>query len=86
MAWPVMSCQVVEAARQRRPLLPNAQVQEVVSGGVAVERDADVLEMKDFVGRLPAHDLDCELICQVVRALDRVEGVRLQLSWDSGLH
>ena len=47
-----------------------------VTGLVAVEGDADVLEIKELVGRLAAHDLDRVLIPQVVRALDRVEGVR----------
>ena len=43
---------------------------------VAVEGDADVLEVEQLVGRLPAHDLDRVLVAQVVRPLDGVEGVR----------
>ena len=48
-----------------------------VAGLVAVEGDAGVLEPQDLVGRLAAHDLDRVLVAQVVRALDRVERVRL---------
>ena len=44
---------------------------------VAVEGHAPVLELQHLVGSLPAHDLDGVLVAQVVRALDRVEGVRL---------
>jgi hypothetical protein len=44
---------------------------------VAVEGDAQVLEVQDLVGRLAAHDLDRVLVAQVVRSLDGVEGVRL---------
>ena len=44
---------------------------------VAVERDPEVLEVEDLIGRLAAHDLDRVLVAQVVRALDRVERVRL---------
>ena len=44
---------------------------------VAVEGDAEVLEIQDLVGRLAAHDLDRVLVAEVVRALDRVERVRL---------
>ena len=44
---------------------------------VAVERNAEVLEVDDLLGRLAAHDLDRVLVAQVVGALDRVEGVRL---------
>ena len=44
---------------------------------VAVEGDAEVLEVDDLLGRLAAHDLDRVLVAQVVGALDRVEGVRL---------
>ena len=45
--------------------------------GVAVERDAAVLEPEHLAGRLAAHDLDRVLVAEVVRALDRVERVRL---------
>ena len=48
-----------------------------VSGLVAVEGDARVLEPQDLVGRLAAHDLDRVLIAEEVRSLDRVVGVRL---------
>ncbi len=48
-----------------------------VAGLVPVERDAEVLQVQDLVGRLAAHDLDRVLVAQVVRALDRVERVRL---------
>ena len=44
---------------------------------VAVEGDAGVLEPQDLVRRLAAHDLDRVLVAEVVRALDRVERVRL---------
>ena len=44
---------------------------------VAVEGDAEVLEVEDLVRRLAAHDLDRVLVAEVVRALDGVEGVRL---------
>ena len=44
---------------------------------VPVEGDAEVLEIQDLVGRLAAHDLDGVLVPEVVRALDRVERVRL---------
>ena len=44
---------------------------------VAVEGDAEVLEVDDLLGRLAAHDLDRVLVAQVVGALDRVERVRL---------
>ena len=44
---------------------------------VAVEGHAEVLELEQLLGRLAAHDLDGVLVAQVVRALDRVEGVRL---------
>ena len=44
---------------------------------VAVEGDAEVLEVEDLLRRLAAHDLDRVLVAQVVGALDRVEGVRL---------
>ena len=44
---------------------------------VAVEGDAHVLEVQQLLGRLPAHDLDRVLVAEVVRALDRVVGVRL---------
>ncbi len=44
---------------------------------VAVERDAEVLEVEDLLRRLAAHDLDRVLVAEVVRALDGVEGVRL---------
>jgi hypothetical protein len=43
---------------------------------VAVEREADVLEVHDLARRLAAHDLDRVLVAQEVRALDRVVGVR----------
>ena len=45
--------------------------------GVAVERDARVLEPEHLVRGLAAHDLDRVLVAEVVRALDGVEGVRL---------
>ena len=44
---------------------------------VAVEGHAPVLEVEQLLGRLAAHDLDRVLVAEVVRALDRVEGVRL---------
>ena len=44
---------------------------------VAVERDAEVLEVKDLVRGLAAHDLDRVLVAEVVGALDGVECVRL---------
>ena len=44
---------------------------------VAVEGDAEVLEVEDLLRRLAAHDLDRVLVAEVVGALDRVEGVRL---------
>ena len=44
---------------------------------VAVEGHAQVLELEDLAGRLAGHDLDRVLVAQVVRALDRVVGVRL---------
>ena len=44
---------------------------------VAVEGNAEVLEVDDLLGRLAAHDLDRVLVAEVVGALDRVEGVRL---------
>ena len=44
---------------------------------VAVEGDAEVLEVEDLLGRLAAHDLDRVLVAEVVGALDGVEGVRL---------
>jgi hypothetical protein len=45
--------------------------------GVAVEGDADVLEVQQLVGRVAAHDLDRVLVAQEVRALDGVVRVRL---------
>ena len=48
-----------------------------VAGLVAVEGDAQVLEVQDLVGRLAAHDLDRVLVAEVVRALDGVVGVGL---------
>ena len=36
-----------------------------------------MLEVQDLVGCLAAHDLDRVLVAEVVRALDRVERVRL---------
>ena len=42
---------------------------------VAVEGDADVLQVHDLGGRLRAHDFDRVLVAQEVRALDRVVGV-----------
>ena len=44
---------------------------------VAVEGDAEVLEVQQLLRRLAAHDLDRVLVGEVVGALDRVEGVRL---------
>src|SRR3954453_1201551 len=44
---------------------------------VAVEGDAEVLEVEDFLRRLPGHDFDRVLVAQVVGALDRVERVGL---------
>ena len=44
---------------------------------VAVEGDAEVLEVEDLLGRLAGHDFDRVLVAEVVGALDRVEGVRL---------
>ena len=44
---------------------------------VAVEGDAEVLEVEDLLRRLAAHDLDRVLVAEVVGALDRVECVRL---------
>ena len=52
----------------------RAQVE--VAGRVAVERDADVLEVQDLGRRLRAHDLDRVLVAEVVGALDGVERVR----------
>ena len=46
-----------------------------MSGLVAVERDPQVLEGEDLVGRLAAHDLDRVLVAEVVRPLDGVERV-----------
>ena len=43
----------------------------------AREDRAPVLELVDVVGRLVAEDLDRVLVAEVVRALDRVEGVLL---------
>jgi hypothetical protein len=42
-----------------------------------VEGDAEMLEVQQLLGSRLAHDLDRVLVCEVVRALDRVEGVRL---------
>ena len=50
---------------------------------VAVEGDADVLEVHDLVGRLRAHDLDRVLVAEEVRALDRVVGVRAPVVVDA---
>src|SRR5215218_2739944 len=44
---------------------------------VAVEGDAEVLEVEDFLRRLAGHDFDRVLVGEVVGALDRVEGVGL---------
>src|SRR5262249_5789957 len=44
---------------------------------VAMEGDAEVLQVEQLLRRLPAHDLDGVLVRQVVGALDRVESVRL---------
>ena len=44
---------------------------------VAVEGDAEVLQVEQLLRRRPAHDLDGVLVGQVVGALDRVEGMRL---------
>ena len=44
---------------------------------VAVERDADVLQVQELFGRLAAHDLDGVLVAQEVGALHRVVGVGL---------
>ena len=52
----------------------RAQVQLAVL--VAVEGDADVLEVHDLAGGLRAHDLDRVLVAEEVRALDGVVGVR----------
>ena len=43
---------------------------------VAVEGDADVLEVEQLLRRLAAHDLDRVLVAEVVGALDGVERVR----------
>jgi hypothetical protein len=48
-----------------------------VRAAEAVEGHAEVLELEEGVGRLLAHDLDGVLVAEVVRALDRVERVRL---------
>ncbi len=53
----------------------GAQVE--LAGLVAVEGHPDVLEVDDLLRRLAAHDLDRVLVAEEVRALDRVEGVRL---------
>jgi hypothetical protein len=47
-----------------------------MSGLVAVEGDARVLQVEDLLRRLAAHDLDRILVAEVVRALDGVEGMR----------
>ena len=44
--------------------------------GIAVERDARVLEPEHFVRGLTAHDLDRVLVTEVIRPLDGVERVR----------
>jgi hypothetical protein len=44
---------------------------------VAVEGDAEVLEVEDFLRRLAGHHFDRVLVAEVVGALDRVEGVGL---------
>jgi hypothetical protein len=44
---------------------------------VSVEGHAEVLQVENLAGSLAAHDLDCVLVAQVVRALDRVERMRL---------
>ena len=44
---------------------------------VAVEGDAEVLEVEDLLRRLAAHHLDRVLVAEVVGALDGVVGVRL---------
>ena len=44
----------------------------------AREDGAPVLELVDVARRLVAEDLDRVLVAEVVRALDRVEGVRLR--------
>src|SRR4051794_447413 len=61
----------------------GAEVQ--VTGLVAVERDADVLEVHDLVRRLAAHHLDRVLVTDEVGALDRVVGVRAPVvGWVDG--
>jgi uncharacterized spore protein YtfJ len=42
---------------------------------VAVEGDAEVLEVEDFLRRLAGHHFDRVLVAEVVGALDRVERV-----------
>src|SRR5262249_18623400 len=44
---------------------------------VSVEGHAEVLEVEDLLRRLAAHHFDRVLVAEVVRPLDRVEGVRL---------
>ena len=45
--------------------------------GIAVEGDSAVLEPQHLARRLAAHHLDRVLVAEIVRALDRVVGVRL---------
>ena len=59
----------------------RAQVQ--LAALVAVEGDADVLEVHDLARRLRAHDLDRVLVAEEVRALDRVIGVRAPVVGDA---
>jgi hypothetical protein len=64
---------VVGARRRRAAERARAEL----ALGVAVERDAAVLEPEHLGGGLTAHDLDRVLVAEVVRPLDRVERVRL---------
>ena len=57
---------------------------DIMNGGLktvggAREDRAPVLELVDVVGRLVAEDLDRVLVAEVVRPLDRVEGVLLRV-------
>ena len=64
----------VVGARRRGPTEgPGAELALLV----AVEGDAEVLEVEQLLRSRLAHDLDGVLVGQVVRALDGVEGVRL---------
>ena len=59
----------------------RAQVK--LAGVVAVEGDADVLEVHHLAGRLAAHHLDRVLVAEEVRALDGVVGVRAPIVGDA---